>query len=465
MIRLFHKLDKYLLTHHPLLWSIQLHRLFIWWLPSFLILVGLFLFQDIENRSDATDGLILTWLWLMTIGLLILWLIYLFRFNVMKQFGRRPMFDEVQNFFYVFIGFAAISMIPRTVEVARIVKINTLYPKEKIVNVLCAYDKVRLDQASEYSTMTRVCRSTFSSQKEYQDSIDAMTKRALNVNEVDGCFEFQFQTIPQAAYENYYYSEILNELDISADSLLMAYSKVKRTKNTQPLYEDLANACKVLTDFPYSGAEIKDNFQDFNFRFLNLGYDYYPNTQPSSKEAMYGRKVSNIANAAVKYAYRESANFWNELYTRIMFYMVFFATLFLLIFRNMTLKTFLVSLGVGALMPLVVVILMFISGSWDNDRVFPVLLFLYVVFLLGSLCIWAARKRNIFMGIALNFLTLTTPMLGIFFVGWYFERRSNVIGLEEAMRQAEWIQILVFLVLLQPFFKNLYVRWYSLPEQ
>jgi hypothetical protein len=245
----------------------------------------------------------------------------------------------------------------------------------------------------------------------------------------------------------------------------MAYSKVKRTKNTQPLYEDLANACKVLTDFPYSGAEIKDNFQDFNFRFLNLGYDYYPNTQPSSKEAMYGRKVSNIANAAVKYAYRESANFWNELYTRIMFYMVFFATLFLLIFRNMTLKTFLVSLGVGALMPLVVVILMFISGSWDEDRVFPVLLFLYVVFLLGSLCIWAARKRNIFMGIALNFLTLTTPMLGIFFVGWYFERRSNVIGLEEAMRQAEWIQILVFLVLLQPFFKNLYVRWYSLPEQ
>jgi hypothetical protein len=180
---------------------------------------------------------------------------------------------------------------------------------------------------------------------------------------------------------------------------------------------------------------------------------------------MYGRKVSNIANAAVKYAYRESANFWNELYTRIMFYMVFFATLFLLIFRNMTLKTFLVSLGVGALMPLVVVILMFISGSWDEDRVFPVLLFLYVVFLLGSLCIWAARKRNIFMGIALNFLTLTTPMLGIFFVGWYFERRSNVIGLEEAMRQAEWIQILVFLVLLQPFFKNLYVRWYSLPEQ
>jgi hypothetical protein len=55
MIRLFHKLDKYLLTHHPLLWSIQLHRLFIWWLPSFLILVGLFLFQDIENRSDAYD--------------------------------------------------------------------------------------------------------------------------------------------------------------------------------------------------------------------------------------------------------------------------------------------------------------------------------------------------------------------------------------------------------------------------
>jgi hypothetical protein len=92
-------------------------------------------------------------------------------------------------------------------------------------------------------------------------------------------------------------------------------------------------------------------------------------------------------------------------------------------------------------------------------------MFLYIVFLLGAQSIWAARKRNIFMGIALNFLTITTPLLGIFFVAWYFKNRYNSDGLETAMIQAEWIQIVVFLLLLQPFFKNLYVRWYSLPEQ
>jgi hypothetical protein len=465
MIKQFHKLDKFLLTRFPLLWSIQLHRLLLWWIPSFLCLFGLFLLQDVENQSETTFGLIQTWLWLVTIGLLVLWLIFLFRFNVMKQFGRRPLFDELQNFLYIFIGFTAIAMIPRTAELARITKIRMLYPKNEVVAVLCAYDKVRADQSSEFTSTRRVCRSTFTTQQQYQDTITELSKRAQSITEIDGCMEFVFQVFPQAEYDNYYYSEILQDLNISRDSLFIAYSNVRRKGNTQILYDEFANACKELTDFPYSGKEVKANFQEFNFRLLNLGYDYYQDRRLTSKEAMYGNKVSTITNTAVKYAYRNSAAFWNEVSTRVVFYMVFFATLFLLIFRNMTLKTFLVSLGVGALMPLVVLILMVATGGVDDDRIFPILMFLYIVFLLGALSIWAARKRNIFMGIALNFLTITTPLLGIFFVAWYFKNRYNSDGLETAMIQAEWIQIVVFLLLLQPFFKNLYVRWYSLPEQ
>lgn len=466
-MKLFKKLDQYLLLNHPLLWSIQLHRLLLWWIPTMALLIGLFSINDVADFESHTSGLIGTWLTLVMIAFVILWLIYLLRFNVFKQFGKRPFLDELQNFFYIFTGMLLISLVSHSYNITRFVKIRSIYPKSTIAHVVSSAEMIARFRNERLTQEYSVCRTDYATDSAYKIQLIEYRKIAKSERAYNGCVIFLVPVNRMENYDNYYTTSVYKRLGIDETALNKNYEAIRAKGDSMLFYKAFCEAISKVDNFPYSPEMLAKDAEFFYFDFTGTQGAGFAGIERTREEYRISERISSTVSNSIRYGYSSDSGFLEDWVIRLIFYFAFFGTLLLLIFRNMTLKTFLVSLGVGALMPLVISITMLVMGGFDGDRLQGVMLFFYILFGFISMLIIQARTRNIFHGIALNLFTISTPLVGLLLVSLYHPRGDydSYLERENIMFYTEIIEIVVFLILLQPVFKSLYTRWYSLPEQ
>ena len=133
--------DRKLLLNKPNTWSARIHFVLYFSLLFMLIVAALsyFAFSNVNEYSDSAVWTSLTAL-LCFIGLII-WLIYLLRFNVFKRFGKQSSTAGIKTFLLFFIGMSFIvvpAFVPTLVESFRA---NRTYSSNELVKDINSINK------------------------------------------------------------------------------------------------------------------------------------------------------------------------------------------------------------------------------------------------------------------------------------------------------------------------------------
>ncbi|MBL7812275.1 MAG: hypothetical protein JNL57_08650 [Bacteroidetes bacterium] len=477
MKTLFKKFDTWLLLHHPTLWSSRLHVVLAIWFPCILFLTGLFWLLPIESYDSDQMELIIPWLILMAIVGIVIWYVFLLRFNIFKRFGLRPPMDEWLNFVLIFTGVLLLASTTLTLPFARYVKSKGSISEIELSQLITNLEIIRGLNSEPETTTNSLCRDElYPTRKEDKEYYANRKKEMLATCDsfwmADSCMTFHFTTYNRD-YNLHYWNTPQSFNRLLPDE----YELVKLVRNTRQqgrvaaMYHSLCVAASSHVQWPYKAKDLMAKA----YIFQN---DYsYSNTETAADRKLF-RDLENLKNWIRN---NQRARFFFadnnlELILHLLFYSAFIITLLTLMFRNMTAKTFFISLGAGALMPLVIVVLVLITGAYHEEMsVFTLIFIVYLVFAIWALTILTARTRNIFQGIALNLFTASSPFLGVFLMAWYqMTERARYINSyseknygdrEMQLYAAEIVGIIVFLILLQPLYKTLYTRWYSLPEE
>jgi hypothetical protein len=181
--------------------------------------------------------------------------------------------------------------------------------------------------------------------------------------------------------------------------------------------------------------------------------------------------IDNIVQK--KYAWLQD---W-DVYLRVFYYITLGLTLLVFIFRHSTVKTFFLSVLTAVILFIVTGLMMVMSYNSTEISVLSFMIVYYAVFVALALSIFGVRVRRAIQGIGLNLCLFMTPFVPLIFVALNEAMKYNrynepgYIVKPEVDNTALYILIaeiggsILLLVLLEPFFRKLYRKWYAAPEE
>lgn len=490
--KFLNKLDRKLLLNKPDTWSTRVHFVVYYSILFILLVAALsFLnFNDARAYSAPETWTSLTAL-LCFIGLII-WLIYLLRFNVFKRFGKPGTLAGLKTFLLFFVGMFFIvlpSYIPTLVESFManrqysspelVQDINTINKNILQLNQSVIPKKFRVDtvvmvadndpllryngDAPVVQTLpdvvdSAVAEPTYNDRKNYVNKKEFENRKlqADSLQLLSNTMFLQF-TCPVYSFLNVYQlpahstEKVLKNME-----LYHLYVKQKPTEDAKFLQRqlnNLLNKYRVVHSYDYYQSANDDNIE------LKL----------KAKYQLYS--IENGLNNIVDKKYRwDAENF--PVYFRVIFYVSFILTLLLFIFRHSTTKTFFLTILTGVVLFILSAIII-AFGNWEGREVLLLMLIYYAAFLVLCLLIKSAIKRLTSHGIALNMITAFTafvPLLVLAFLdNWQtydytLRDRETYFDYDPYYKYAEIAGILIFVILIQPVFKKAYRKWYALPE-
>lgn len=481
------QLDRYLLLHKPVIWTTRAH-LVAWYAFIFsVVLAGLCFLVPDNPLADSNSFAWTTLTGVLSFLGLIVWIIYLLRFNVFKRFGDNGKLDAVKNFllFFLTIGFlVAPAYIPTAIESARA---NAAFKNEEVVNDINDIN-IKINQL-EYDSLNHNWRKETYIVK---DSVDQrVLYRQNNDDEVDGKIKYMDTTgLREKILET-------DSLVRENDSIYHFYTCPKYTflqEHSSDQYtitkekSDLAIYKEIIRNFkpankPVTEKELRQLIKKYSYATYNYYYnetDVY-NSHPNESYYDVINKRYNLYSAnngfdnLIDKKYRWYTE--NESRFRVWFYLSFILALFIFIFRHSTVKTFFLSILTCVVLLVLTALLLAFSRNNDIEAVYIFCLIYYLLFIAGALIGNSRKIRSTITGISLNIVTFFTFLIPIIAVQLYYEGQDKLYrindkfppGYHETKNNVELFteigSIVLFLILLQPVFKRLYRSWFAKPEE
>ncbi len=482
------RLDDYLLLNKPVTWTTRTH-LVIYYAILFAALLTLLCFivpDDARNDSNVFVWTTLTGI-LASLGI-ILWIIYLLRFNVFKRFGNNGQSDALKNFllFFLALGFMiAPAYIPAAVESLRA---NKVFDNEEVINDVNAIN-TKINQL-EYDSLNHHWRkescivrdtviprySDAAAEPAAVDIIDTATgayfidtsdlrSKLLMADSViklnDSMYDFYI--CPE-----YVFMRTYNPDQYTINKVKSAVELYRQTiQNFKPVNKKITEAeLKLLLDkyvppaadqYYTTTAEPYNEHQSYN-DVIQKRYQLYETVQG----------ISNITDKKYRWYSNNASRF------RVWYYITFVLTLLAFIFRYSTIKAFFLSI-LTCIILLILSALMVAFFRMEELPAVGIALFYYILFFIVAIITAKSNTRSITGGIALNIITFFTaiiPLLCTFFYYVNIEKDFTIIHTstyyevkEKNLLIAEIAGFILFLILLQPFFKRLYRKWFAKPEE
>lgn len=497
------RLDQWLLKNYPDIWSARTH-LVLWFmllLYVFIAAFSLLISDDPRTRSEMEY-------WCTAAGLLsfvgmVLWFIYLFRFNVFKRFGNLVTGDRLRTFMQYYITFvvmAAIVFVPLWVDQ---VKTKVVYSDDEIIRDVNKmnyyYNVAERGSFKVISDQDTVLLSTASPRElralglyQYVDSI------------YDNYYPSRFRMFKRLEMENqiasadssrklgnvgYIFYSMANLVFIGtgrADDFSMEYIKSKRD-----LYDTVYNRTPGITpaDALRRAEEIAAKYrdpEDDNYSYYNemmsadeAAINYYDDPQAfmNVKHRIYAID-SGIYHITSRMHPFGVSGWWFIMLA--VFYVALGLTLVLFGFRHMTVRTFFFTLLAGIVITIITA-LFFAMLRGNQFSTFAVVYLLYfVAFFAISFTIPYSKVRSLVKGIALNFSMLMVMPVPVIIAAMYYEiaekRYYATHGYENiiypvfpeknfVMGLTQVIGAVVLLVLVTFYFSKRYRQWYAQPEE
>jgi hypothetical protein len=495
------RLDQWLLKNYPDIWSARTH-LVLWFmllLYVFIAAFSLLISDDPRTRSEMEY-------WCFAAGLLsfvgmVLWFIFLFRFNVFKRFGNLVTGDRLRTFMQYYITFvvmAIIVFVPLWVDQA---KTKVIYSDEEIIRDVNKmnyyYNVAERGSFKVISDPDTVLLSTAAPRElralglyQYIDSLNdnyypsrfRMFKRLEMENQIASA-----DSSRKLGNVGYIFYSIANLVFIGtgrAEDYSGQYIKSKRD-----LYDTVYNRVPEI-----SQAEALKRAGEIAAKYKDPEDDYYYYNQMSSDEAAIDyyddpqafMNVKHRAEAIDSGIYHITSRMHPFGYSNtwavflFVFYLALGLTIILFGFRHMTVRTFFFTLLAGIVITIITA-LFFAMLRGNEFTVFAVVYLLYfVTFFALSYTIPYSKVRSLVKGIALNFSMLMIMPVPVIIVGMYYEiaekryyathsyeeiiypifpERDFVYGLSQAAGAA------LLLVMVMFYFSKRYKQWYAQPEE
>ncbi|HLO38710.1 MAG TPA: hypothetical protein VK173_09470 [Lacibacter sp.] len=478
------KLDRYLLLHHPVIWTTRAHLVKYY---SLLFAVVLALLCFIVPSNPLADSNSFVWTTLTSvlsfIGI-ILWVIYLLRFNVFKRFGDNGKLDALKNFllFFVAIGFMiAPTYIPTAVESIRA---NAAFGNEEVVNDINTIN-TKINQL-EYDSLDHqwdkeivIVRDSLPQQMRYEQADNDHSERVLFMDtaELKGKLLNVDSTIKINDSTYHFYS--CPKYTFLDDNYADRHTTTK-AKTSIELYNGLIKHFN-----PVDKKKVRTELETLlkKYRYSEYGYYYDSDVSRTGAESYYNviEKRYNLytTNNGIRNLTDKKYRWYteNDSRFRVWFYMSFVLSLLVFIFRHGTVKAFFLSILTCIVLTILSALFLAFAHGGEGATVLGLCIGYYILFFTATLLGMKRNTRSTLAGIALNITTFFTFIIPFLCMLLYYEGQDKIYrhlpdyppGYQETKEMALLIVeiggILLFLFLLQPLFKRLYRNWFSKPEE
>ncbi len=492
------KLDEHLLLNKPDTWSARAHLVVYYGLlfAITLFVIGFIVPNEPRNRSNIE-----TWVVLVSIISFIsfiIWLIYLLRFNVFKRFGVVTPGDRIKAFFLYFLSVGVMVSWPFIPTITETVRANQAYGNDELVTdanninikiLQLERDSIPLRWRNDTFVVTNKLpeyrmenERTASAAQAAIDAVDDGSNAYERSKTLIDTVEFRAKLLATDSVRQlndstyvfyncppYQFVHLYNADEGSAKKLL---SSVQLYERVLKYYRkpDMQNESKELRNLLNKYVLPSDR---------GYFYDGYEENDPKKalKKYQLGLVNNSLSDIAIK-KYRWEKAEWPD-YFRIFFYTSFVISLLVFIFRHTTVRTYFLTLLVGVLLLIVTTA---VTALFDARiiAIEGILLLYYLLFFLLAIFGVRNKVRSAVSGIALNFLVASTAFIPLMATALYYSivheqyiRSGDYDELYEKRfvlekvhyLYAEIIGFIVFFFLIEFFFKQLYRRWYSQPEQ
>jgi hypothetical protein len=480
--------EQKLLLNKPGVWSTRIHLVLYYGVLFILVLAALCFLEPVDVRDDSTTEF---WIGFVSViaGIgLIVWLIYLLRFNVFKKYGIIHPLNGLITFVLYFIATGTIVLSAYVHPFVESVRANRAFGDEEIVqdinvmNIKIGQLEYHLFQTPwDYDTVAlvkdRAHGITGEHYEEYDPATDTYKPRPphatlrldstafdnkLNANDslvkINDTLYLVYST-PSYAFVNSYRAD-----DYTRRQLLGSFEIYHAVRSHQPTPDEQATIKKelglLLQKYRYpdtwSGRPEIDA-DDGPFEIVNKKY-------------WTGNIENSISNIVGK-KYHWNRNYPE--YARVFFYITLGITLLIFIFRHSTIRTFFMSVLTAVLLTIFTALVLAFFHANDST-VFAWIISYIFLFFLGSLLTWYNKKRMMLTGIWINLFVFFITILPILIISWYYAWKKEQAYARDIpfeypdfyrhMLFAEIGGALLLLVLLATYIHRVYRRWYSLPE-
>ncbi len=489
------KLDATLLRKAPAIWQSRFHLVVYYTILVAVAVFGLSFISFGNPKDDTgTSGLTTFAVMISFLGLVI-WIIYLLRFNVFKRFGSWRVTDSLISFLFYFLSVASIVSICFIPAAVQSLRANQQYGNEELVadineinTTACQLEYEILDRVWKPDTTRlissweenaiRVSVDTSAEianvKTDHFNKIDTsdLRRRLANADSVVKLSDslFIFYSVPDYLFVNNYSADQYSVTKIlSSAEIYRKYLQTRPNPDRQLLVarlKALAGKWAAPGQYEYTDSPVNEN-EEYYLSRIKRKYGLF--------SADTG--VGNVTEK--KYNWKEN----RLIYLRILYYISVSLALLLFLFRHSSPRTFFFSLLTAVLLSILTGLLMIMGGTGaDGENFLSILSFYYLVFAAISISIFSTGSRTIIQGIGLNLFVYMTPFMPLVVATLYVisqtKRRllhylgepgnpavtADYFDSGPVYRAAEWLGPIIFLLLLQFLFSRLYRRWYAAPE-
>lgn len=476
--KFLNKLDNSLLLNRPDTWSTRFHLVIYYSLLFMIALTAICFVIPTDHRAKTFFGL-----WSGSAGVLaligfILWIVYLLRFNVFKQFGTVFPGDRIKTFVLYFIMIVMMSLVIYIPPVVESIRADHAYATEELATDINRINElvIRLEQ------------------NEIPDHwIPDTLIRVADVNFPDTDVEYREGREYLDSSNFRYRIQDADSLRMISSDMAITYDFMElRFVNDDRIDQRSKNGIRTTKELYYSAyrndnrlpASAKTELQNLIDKYASdYRPDYYENDVSSgpyyniSTKYNLGQVDEGIYHIAGR-KYRLQEIDYSD-FIRGTYYFALVLTLLVFVFRHTTIKTFFLSLLAGVVLSILSGLIVAVIGL-KEESILWLMVFYYAIFVVISFMIFSAKKRSLASGIALNAVVLMTAFIPLVCVGLYYKYNPYYSTTMYAIADPEYARYhqmqklhiliseyagaIILLILIETLFKKLYRLWYASPE-
>jgi hypothetical protein len=479
--KFLNRFDNHLLLNRPDTWSTRFHLVFYYCLLFMIVFAAICFVVPTDHREKSYFGL-----WSGSAGVLaligfIVWLVYLFRFNVFKQYGKIFPGDRIKTFAIYFFCIFMLSLSVYIPPVVESIRADMAYSSDELatdinrVNELATkleHDRIDPDFIADTIKIVPGTYGGFTSAREHyfiSDSSEVKWK-------LESADSVRWMRKDLVIIYNFASLRFVEDRDVERYSGTHVKTNLELYHSAyQHPNADVVTATKELRML----VEKYDTHELLNDFYYNYDYNTYdPNSVHQyiiGNHELY--KISSSINHIADRKYRLQDADYGDIAHATYYYCLLLALL-IFIFRHSTVKAFFLSL-------LTAVVLGILSGLFvavlrlREEGIFFLMLFYFTIFVILSTLILTAKHRSVVYGVALNAFVLMISFIPLICVGLYYSisrfdssdwdyysysYRQYYIDRTLHYHIAEILGGIILVIMIETVFKRLYRKWYALPE-
>ncbi len=495
------KFDRTLLLNHPDFWSTRFVYILLFTILGFIGISSLFFFANYDVRAYSNE---FNWMFLLSFFIfvcIVIWFLFLFRFNVFKRFGNIKKSHFLIQFLCFFFTFFLFFTWFTSINFVESYQANKKYSTQELANDINAFNKhLAINQQHEmpttwglnaYKLVNNATKQQLESgvvSESYYTTNEGGNEQSVVKETFFKSFIPKMDSVIKINDSIYYEYTCPNYCMVNNASVFETCS-IKYLSNKE-IYFTVLNKEYSEKDKKESGLILNKLINKYN-KPNNYYSNYYPKSDQENNMTWIEKltnkfKINDINDSIFNITnkkYKLNAHYFSQIGLILFICSLFFATI-LFLYRHNHNKNFFWSL-LGAVILFFFTIVLFIFGFKTLHFSYVIGILYLLAFLFFTIKNYFSKKIKILPVMGTNYFILIFPFIPVFFTSYYYTIMHNkfnnstlynspiydankydAIFKNESFhnQMAMWLGGLIFIIALHFIFGPLLKKTFSLPN-